>query len=411
MTIEVGKKPRNIRSRNKMIVFEHYRQNDKLSVAELAQKVRLSRTTIMKINQDLYQDGLIEDAGKGPSTGEGGKKPTFFRMSADYPLTFCFYIQYTSIRLTVFNLRFEIVFAKQFKIRPNEPIQGILKIIRQAYVAARSKYCRPDQPPLAMAVALHGVVDTKTGICRHSTHFPSWGLDLPLKHLVQEAITDSIPVYVDSWIRYRAIAEKEHGHARNKENYILINAGWHGITAGIIISGELFNGNQYLAGEIGHIVLSPLSHEICKCGGRGCFESLISCRRLVEKVLEQKQAYPESSIFKGEPPLELETIFRAADQGDTLARLLMDNVIQWFAVGISNICLVIDPQVVILEGDYSNAGEYFQTRLNEELGKVSMLLMKRDFNLKINRIENLDTTSLGAAAWAIKNSLHRQNRL
>ncbi len=384
-----------------MIVFEQYRQNNKLSVSELAQKVRLSRTTIMKINEELRQKGLIAFIGKGSSTEEGGKKPSVFQLNADFKYTFCFYIQYEAVLFTVFNLRYEIVFTEQFRIRKNERIDIILQIIQTSYLEAKSKYCRAGQSPLGIAVAVHGVVDTTLGICRHSTNFPSWQIDLPLKDLVLEAIKEKVPVFIDNWIRFRAFAEKENGHARHEENYILINAGWHGIAAGIIIGGELFKGNQYLSGEIGHIVLNPLSNTVCKCGGRGCFESLISCQRMLDKALEQEQAYPESSIFADKKEPDLETIFRSANQGDALARLLMDDIIQWLAIGISNICLIIDPQVIILEGDYSKAGEYLQRELNERLKKVSMLRLKRNFNLKINPDENPDATSLGAAAYAV----------
>ena len=73
--MKAGGKPKNLKQNNSRAVFELLRHGEKIAVAEIAEKIRLSKTTIKKVFDSLLADGLISMCGKGESTDEGGKKP------------------------------------------------------------------------------------------------------------------------------------------------------------------------------------------------------------------------------------------------------------------------------------------------------------------------------------------------
>ncbi|GAI17169.1 unnamed protein product, partial [marine sediment metagenome] len=107
------------------------------------------------------------------------------------------------------------------------------------------------------------------------------------------------------------------------------------LVAGVIIENEIKRGNHYLIGEIGHMIIDPEGREICACGGKGCFEAMVSTNRILRMAKEKHKEYPDSIIFNGNNPdaIDIYDIFDASNKGDKLASNIMDDVINWFGIG------------------------------------------------------------------------------
>ncbi len=224
---------------------------------------------------------------------------------------------------------------------------------------------------------------------------------LNLKEKILEKIPDKIPVIVDNHSRFQVFAEKILGLAKEKNNIVAIQAG-KGLVAGVIIENEIKRGNHYLIGEIGHTIVDSEGREICACGGKGCFEAMVSTNRILRMAREKYKEYPDSIIFNGGNPdaVNIESIFDASNAGDKLALNLMNNVIRWFGIGISNIILMYDPQIVIIQGIFTKAGEYFIKSLREKINKISLFSIKRRTEIKYSEIGNMAGV-LGAASYVL----------
>ena len=398
MDKQLGNRPKNLRSQNRKVVLNLYRRHTVLSVAELAQMVRLSRTTVMKINEELLSEAVIREAGKGASTDEGGKKPAVFAFNARRNFILAFYIRYGAVHVQLFDLQGRSVAEAQAAIAPDETLPAILEVMAALLRGIRQK--EPvDGSLLTCVVAVHANVDSETGVCLHSTYFPSWGRDFPLQDRLVEALELQCPVSVENWIRLLAFAERERGLARNHDSVVFIDAGWHGITSGILLHGNLYRGRNNLSGEIGHMILDPHDPLPCACGGRGCFESLISCARLLDKAARLAASTPESVLAR--QPLSLEILFRACEDGDALARSLLDEIVGWFAIGLSNLTLFFDPEIIILEGDYARAGAWFQEQLRRRAAGISLLRFPRETELRFKE-SSYSTVLKGAADLALE---------
>jgi glucokinase len=114
------------------------------------------------------------------------------------------------------------------------------------------------------------------------------------------------------------------------------------------MDNEIKRGGHFLVGEVGHMIINPASEEICACGGKGCFEAMVSTRRIIRMAKEKYDRYPDSLVFNGGKPDEIDiyNIFNASAKYDELALELIDDAINWFAIGISNIILLYDPQII-----------------------------------------------------------------
>ncbi len=395
-----GSRPKTIRSSNLKLILDIYRNNPKMTVAELTGKLNLSRTTVMKLNERLLAEGLIISKGKGTSTDEGGKRPELFKFNRDFGVIFCYYVKYNSIILKVFNIALEIISEKAYPIEENEELSSVVDIISDSFNKNSSSFTGKGKI-LGISIALHAIVNADKGVVLTSTRFESWGTDIEFSRIISEKINQEIPVLIESWIRFKAYGKKRTIKDRKIKSYIVIDAGWHGLVSGIIYNGRLYRGKNFLSGEIGHIVVNPSAKEICHCGGSGCLEMMTDFKRLMKNASELKGRYPASLIFEQSQTPDIFDIFTASNRNDPLACRLIDEVTDWFAIGIASTCLVIDPEIVFFEGDYSRAGRYFEDRLRQKINNTSLLRLKKEINIVFNNSDE-DAVLRGGGSFIIE---------
>jgi predicted NBD/HSP70 family sugar kinase len=153
-----------------------------------------------------------------------------------------------------------------------------------------------------------------------------------------------VPVYVDNDANLGALAESQMGAARNCRNvvYLMIGAG---IGAGVIVDGRVVHGTGGTAGELGHVLVDP-NGPICRCGNRGCLETLAAGPAITE-LLNRTHG----------PSLTLDDVLdlvRADDPG--AVRAIAD---AGHSVGIvlAAMCNVLNPELVVIGGELSGAGD------------------------------------------------------
>lgn len=168
------------------------------------------------------------------------------------------------------------------------------------------------------------------------------------------------------------------------------------------MEGEIRRGDHYLVGEIGHMIIDPDGREICVCGGKGCFEAMVSTNRIVKMAREKYKDYPNSLIFDSKSPdnIDICDVFKAANKGDVLATELLDDLINWFAIGVSNVILTYDPQIVIIQGIYTKAGDYFLKNLQKKVNEISLFAIKRETEIRYSTLGD-KAGVLGAASYVI----------
>ena len=403
MTRKTGSKPKTIRKSNLKIILDIYRDNHAMTVAEVTKKVKLSRTTVMKLNEKLIQENLIESIGKGTSTEEGGKRPELYAFNKNSGIIFCYHIKYKSMALKIYNMALEMQLEKIFTIHEDENINNVISIITDS-INNREMMFNEKRKIRGVSIAIHAIVDSDNGIVLTSSHYPSWGNHINFTKLVSDKIDTSIPVEIESWIRFKAFGEKLNIKDSSIQNYMVIDAGWHGIVSGLVADGELYRGKNHLSGEIGHIIVNPFDDEICYCGGRGCLEMMIDFKRMIKKAYSLKKEHPGSQLFKTDKELEINDIFKASNNNDNLACRLIDEVTDWFATGISNICMIYDPDAIFLGGDYSKAGNFFKDRLNSKINSVSLVRLKKNIKLIYSDNEmGEEAVMRGSGSFAIEN--------
>lgn len=395
------RKQKTLKQINRKVILNILRNSGELSIAELSKEANLSKQTLMKIMNYYTKNGLIVIAGKGNSTEEGGKKPNIYKFNVDGGYAIGMAISANRLSSIITDLKSNILDKISVALEADEELSSVLKKIIDSYSYLTKNPGINKERITGLAIGAYGITDFTQGKVIFSPHFPSWGKDLMLKGKIMEQIPENIPVMVDNHSRFQVFAEKILGLAKDKNNVVALQAG-KGLVAGVIIENEIKRGNHSLIGEIGHMIVDPEGREICPCGGKGCFEAMVSTSRILRMAKEKYNEYPDSAIFNNNSPdnIEIYDVFVASNKRDKLALYLMDDVIKWFGIGISNIILMYDPQIVIIQGIFTKAGEYFLENLRKKINKISLFSIKRETEIKYSELGD-KAGVLGAASYVL----------
>ena len=254
----------------------------------------------------------------------------------------------------------------------------------------------------------------------------SVGIDIPgpvrsdgfLPHLVNIGVTacypgaelskclDWIPVAACNDANAAALGEMAYGAARGYKDVALITLGT-GVGGGIIVDGKLVAGNRGVAGEIGHFVVNPDETERCNCGNYGCMEQYASATGIVR--IAKKYLAEENSISSlralPEEKLSAHVICDAARDGDPLALHVMDTYGKYLGIAVSHIYLTFDPDIVVIGGGVSAAGDVVIKPLEKYLVEYTHIATEK-CKIVLAELGN-DAGIYGAAALA-KTALHKQ---
>ena len=373
-------------------------------MAEISHAVRLSKTTVKKTIDILAGMKLVLSAGKGESTEEGGKKPELYRFNRSFGFVVSIHITPDSIVAVMTDLAADITYYKKQEVPEDRGLDSILgqlvELIR-GFVAMKAS---SPEKLVGIVIALPGLADSSRGVSIYSPHYPAWGRDVPLVQLLRDRLGDGydVPMFVDCVNRYQAIAEREKGVANGVTNFIIIDALNEGLGAGIITHGELVRGSQSLSGEIGHMTLNPVDGPACICGNRGCFEAMVSAKRLRDLIREGGARGVSSAVFSSGPPesIGIETVCDLAVKGDAFCLSLVEDVARWFIVGLGNVIMVNDPELIVIQGLYLKAGSCFLDKLRNGIRHIGLPDVDKKVRIEYSTLGE-ERGVIGGAAFAI----------
>lgn len=219
---------------------------------------------------------------------------------------------------------------------------------------------------LSVAMGLPGIVD-KVNKKTVRLAYLQWDGFNPCQKLGEYY---NAPTFIDNDASINTLGEYYFGINKSVSNVVLLTLGT-GVGCGIIIDGKLFRGSRNMAAEFGHMTIVSDGGDICLCGKRGCMEAYCSGTALtryarnrmkddVDSVLHEYMA-ENGSIFDNA------FIDRGVKNGDPLCIEIMDYFIKFLSIGIANIMKILNPELILIGGGISNAGEILLTPLNERM--------------------------------------------
>jgi glucokinase len=210
------------------------------------------------------------------------------------------------------------------------------------------------RPLAGVGVAAAGFVDSQGERVMFAPHLPWQGE--PLRELLEDRL--GCPVALDNDANCAARAEAHHGAARGAASALMITMGT-GIGGAVLLDGRVLRGANGMAGEFGHMQVVP-DGQACECGKKGCWEQYSSGNALVRnaRVLMAEQPSVLDEMSGGNPErVTGPMVTSAAEEGDLVARAAFATVGEWLGVGVANLVAAFDPDVVVIGGGVSAAGD------------------------------------------------------
>lgn len=249
-----------------------------------------------------------------------------------------------------------------------------------------------------VGIAAAAIIDIGRGLVSDAPNLPRWH-NIPLRDRLSDLLGK--PVFLLNDASAAALGEHRVGAGCGLDNLIYITVST-GIGGGLVINGQLYNGTDGCAAEIGHMTIL-IDGPACKCGKRGCFEAMASGTAIARMAVERLEAGGKgrmAELTQGNMgDVTAEMVSQAARQGDGLALSVIDEAACNLGIGLANLVNIINPQMIIMGGGVSKMGGMLFRPARRSMKEHAFKLPARTVRLVRPRL-GMDAGLVGAAIYA-----------
>lgn len=219
---------------------------------------------------------------------------------------------------------------------------------------------------LGVGIGSPGPLDREKGIVIVTPNL-GWK-NFPLRDEISKRV--NLEASLDNDANCATLGEFWCGAAVGGRNVVGMTLGT-GIGGGLILDGKLYHGSSDAAGEIGHTTIDSTGR-LCKCGNYGCLEAYASGPAIAERAREALRGDEGESILGGLVDgdyyrITAQTVYEASRRGDTIAREVVRETARLLGAGVSNLINIFNPDVVVLAGGVTQAGDALFEPLRAEV--------------------------------------------
>ncbi|MGJ4857851.1 ROK family protein [Labrys sp. La1] len=360
------------------------------SRADLARHVGVNRATITGIIQPLIDQGMLVEGEPLPSKEGGGKPARPIWFSEDAAPICAVLLMHDGVHCCLVSLDGTIA-AEVRAPFPEDPatVEPLIDIL---FDCVRQVLDLAHRPPLGIGVAAGGMIDTDTGTIVAVNLAPL--LDgFPLGPTLARRF--GLPVRVDHHPRALLVGDRWFGIGRGKRNFAVIYTG-DVLGGAIFLDGHLYRGPAGAGGELGHTFVQ-VDGTTCRCGRRGCWETIATVGWLRGQARQRNLPSPDTLDSRSLAAL-------AAENGGAAAGLL-DLYARNIAIGIANLQQTMAPNFFVLHGDVAGAGAALLAAITAHVRDLVPWRPGNDIQLVMGDLE--DRAALkGAAGLILSELLH-----
>ncbi|MDU2122322.1 MAG: ROK family transcriptional regulator [Clostridium celatum] len=389
---------------NVSAVLKVIKDNGSLSRAEIAKLTGLTPASVTNITKFLIEDNFLRESKIGESSG--GRPPIILEFNPDARYVIGVGIGVGVIDVVITNLSASIIIKREMRIEEERYDYDLVfkKLVNLINEVVKSSKIDKEKI-LGVGVALHGIVNARTGISIHALYYGWKNKDI--KEKLEEEL--DLTVYVDNDVRAMSLGESWFGATKDIANFVTLNIS-NGIGAGIIINNMPYYGVGFSAGEIGHIVVEA-DGDKCNCGNYGCLETVASNNNIIRKAIKLIKQGVNSSLSKDIDDinnLSIEDICKAANDGDELSITILKEAARYIGIAITNLINILNPTAIVVVGEiFENTTHTIET-LSEIVKNRGLKLSSENVRI-IRSLLGRDAAVVGAATLVIQEIFSYKN--
>lgn len=235
-----------------------------------------------------------------------------------------------------------------------------------------------------VGIGIPGEVDSKAGVINYSNNIPIKNFNVRdyMQNLCKKINMD-ISFFFANDADCAALGELVAGAGKGHSDLVILTLGT-GVGGGIIINNKIYSGFYAGGAELGHQTIVH-NGNLCTCGNKGCLEAYASATALIrdakEKAKQNKSSLLNTLTQNNLDNMTAKVVFDAKDKGDTVASQLVEDYIEYLAVGVANLVNIFKPEIILLSGGISKQGDKLITPLRQ---KVKSKVFGGDLKTKID---------------------------
>ena len=249
----------------------------------------------------------------------------------------------------------------------------------------------------SVGIGSPGAVNKKSGVVEFANNlfFHNWNLQKMMENRLNKK------VFIENDANVAAFGEFIAGAAQNTKSSITITIGT-GIGSGIILDGKIYDGINYNAAELGHMVIVP-NGRLCSCGRRGCFEKYASASGLILTTKEYLKNTSKSDtiiwslIENNINNVSARTAFTAMKSGDVLGEKIVNEYCEYLSLGIVNIINIFQPEIICIGGGVCNEGDLLLAPIRKVIEKERYSKYAKEQTKLCSALLGNDAGIIGAA--------------
>jgi predicted NBD/HSP70 family sugar kinase len=353
----------SLRQRNRLRIIDVLRRAGSASRVDIVRDTGLSRTTVSKLVGELQAEGLVVERANGGATANAvGRPPVALTLNPAAGAVVGIDFGHDLVRVAVADLSGTVIAEARRDIDVDSQAEQAIDLAA-AMVDEQLAGLQLDlDRTVGIGVAVSAPILRDTDDPGATSILPGWGPFAPGGELERRL---GRPVLMGNDANLGALAEVRHGAGRGARNvvYVMLSGG---IGAGLILDGALFSGHSGLTGELGHVVIDPAG-QICRCGNRGCLETVASAAALLEALRP----------LHG-PDITLQDAVALARSGDAGCRRLFADAGRTVGRAVGSICNIVNPELVIVGGEMSVVGDVLVDAVAEGIALATIPAIRRD---------------------------------
>lgn len=364
----------------KQRIITHLIYNGSSTITDLSKDMDLSVPTVTKFVDEMCAEGYVNDYGKLETSG--GRHPSLYGLNSESGYFIGVEVKWYALNIGVINFKGDVVQLQMdipFKL---EDTPECLELLCQHIEDFMAGLAIDKNKLLGINVVLCGRVNPELGYSYSFFNFGGKSLSSAMTERLK------VDVSIDNDGRAMLYGEFMKGVVKGQRHVIFINVSW-GLGMSIIIDGKLYQGKSGFAGEFGHNYGYD-NQVICNCGKRGCIETEVSCSALYRKFIEHLRNGENSVVLAGKTvdEITLQDVFEAIAKEDLLAIELVEEIASQLGLHVAAIINVFNPEMVILGGDLSCAGDYLLQPIITAVRKYTLNLMNRDSDIVLSKLKD-----------------------
>ena len=244
-------------------------------------------------------------------------------------------------------------------------VDRIIQMVRDAMAEVFALHGGSRDDVAGVGIGSPGPLDRATGTVIDTPNL-GWR-NFPLRDLIANGT--GLPATLDNDAICATYGEWWQGAGRGTRTLVGVTLGT-GIGGGIMIDGRIFHGVSDSAGELGHMTIDSTGRK-CNCGNYGCLEAYASGPAIALRAVEGIEAGADSvlpDLVGGRlEDITAATVYEAVLLGDPYANEVMRETAKFLGAGIANIINVLNPQMIVIAGGVTRAGDHLFLPLRAEV--------------------------------------------